>query len=471
MADHYPAERRRALLEANREEYGDDYERLTFLGDFAAGAATARRSELLAALSGRVEIGCRGTKVDMRRLSPGCRLCSEGTWSCLFINGRCNCRCFYCPTSQEEIGLPTTNTVSFRTPADYVAYLERFGFRGASLSGGEPLLTPGRTLGFLSAVKKHFGSRMHTWLYTNGTLVDRGILCRLGEAGLDEIRFDIGAVGYSLRGPALAAGIIPTVTVEIPAVPEDGERLKSLLPRLVEAGVTHLNLHQLRLTPYNFAQLADRPYTFLHGEKVTVLESELTALEVIGYGLDRGIDLPINYCSFVYKNRFQKAAARRRGALALRKPHEAVTAAGYLRILALSGPAPALVRQAEVFASASPPGGLWRQAGERLLFDAGLWPRVDFSSLRPQVGYDDAAIRETASGRNYFVEVRLPSGRKVAVERWPAGPAIDLAREEIGRFGDLLLRGKEKRTGSAGGEKWAALHHYELVPEGLLEYF
>ena len=77
-------------------------------------------------------LGCGGTKLDCTALSPGCRICAEGGWSCLFISGRCNCRCFYCPTSHEEIGLPAPNTVEFRTPADYVAYLERFGFSGAN---------------------------------------------------------------------------------------------------------------------------------------------------------------------------------------------------------------------------------------------------------------------------------------------------------------------------------------------------
>ena len=164
-----------------------------------AARAAARRSELLGALSGKVTFGCGGTKLDCTALSPGCRICAAGGWSCLFISGRCNCRCFYCPTSQEETGVPATNTVEFRTPADYVAYLERFGFSGASISGGEPLLTPRRTLAFVSAVKRRFGAAMHLWLYTNGTLADAGILAELRDAGLDEIRFDIGAAGYRLE--------------------------------------------------------------------------------------------------------------------------------------------------------------------------------------------------------------------------------------------------------------------------------
>lgn len=208
----------------------------------------------------------------MQGLSPGCRICAEGGWSCLFINGRCNGDCFYCPTGQDELGLPTTNTVSFRHPADYVAYLDRFGFNGASLSGGEPLLSPQRNLGFLHAMR-HFGDRMHVWLYTNGTLLTEELARQLRDAGLDELCFDIGAIGYNLKALKLAAGVIPPLTVEIPTIPEELPRLKQLLPQLRDLGVRHLNLHQLRLTPYNYPRLLPRGYRYLHGEKVTVLDS------------------------------------------------------------------------------------------------------------------------------------------------------------------------------------------------------
>ena len=79
-----------------------------------------------------------------------------------------------------------------------MAYLERFCFTGASISGGEPLLTLGRSLSFIRAIKNRFGSAMHVWLYTNGTLATVDILTQLRDAGLDEIRFDIGATDYNL---------------------------------------------------------------------------------------------------------------------------------------------------------------------------------------------------------------------------------------------------------------------------------
>jgi uncharacterized protein len=458
-----------AQQEQNRREYGEGYGRLRWLDAAGAAAATAARHALLESLAGRVEIGCKGTKLDCRNLAPGCRRCVEGSWSCLFVNGRCNCDCFYCPTDQQSLGLPTTNTVEFRTPADYVAYLERYGFRGASLSGGEPLLTPGRTLGFLRAIKERFGAAIHLWLYTNGTLLTRELVAELAAAGLDEIRFDIGATGYSLKQAALAAGVIPCLTVEIPAIPEERELLQSKLAEMRQLGVHHLNLHQLRLTPYNFPKLAGRGYTFVHGEKVTVLESELTALQLIHYGLEQGIELPINYCSFVYKNRFQKVAARRRNAAFVRKPTEDFTENGHLRALTLLGSSETLAAQAECFRAAGAAPEAWALGGERLAFAAALWPLIDFSGVRLQIGYSEAAQLPAVSYRNFFVEIKLPSGQKLVVEKRKASRELLLEGEAVARFAATYLTGSP--TLAAPAPELADFAPFEEIPAGLQGYF
>ena len=463
---------REGAMAANREEYGADYDRLVFPSAAGAAAALRRREELLARLAGRVEFGCGDTKLDCRDLAPGCRICVAGGWSCLFINGRCNCRCFYCPASQDETGLPTTNTVDFRTPADYVAYLERFGFTGASISGGEPLLTPGRSLAFITAIKRRFGAAMHVWLYTNGTLLTADLAARLRDAGLDEIRLDIGATGYRLDALRLAAGVIPTVTVEIPAIPEDLPRLKAQLGALREAGVDHLNLHQLRLTPYNYPHLVGRGYTFIHGEKVTVLDSELAALELLCHSMECGTGLPVNYCSFVYKNRYQAQAGRLRNGRFMAKSWEEPTAAGYLRTLTLGGEPAAVARQREIFRASGLPAELW-SAGpgpERLAFHPRLWPLVDWSGLRLLVGYGAARQQPAVSYRNPFTTMKLSPQKQVIVERARVGREYELTGEQVPAFARLFLVGGAG-TGPVAEEPPAELAGFERLAAGLQDYY
>jgi pyruvate formate-lyase activating enzyme-like uncharacterized protein len=322
------------LIEANRREYGRLYDLLDFADSARITEASAERQALLAWLGDHALFGCAGTKVDCNRLSPGCRSCGEGAWSCLFVNGRCNGKCFYCPTPQDDGGPPVTNGLIFESPDDYAAYVHKLGFSGVSISGGEPLLTPDLTISFIEAVRKRCGNSVHIWIYTNGTMLTDSLCRRLQQAGLNEIRFDIGAVRYNLKKLEIAVGLIPVVTVEIPAVPEEEKLLRQKIVEMSDAGVNHLNLHQLRLTPHNFGPLIERGYSFLHGEKVTVLDSELAALRLVKYSIEAQTGLPVNYCSFPYKRRFQHAAARRRAAMLLCSGDEKVTESGYLRTVA-----------------------------------------------------------------------------------------------------------------------------------------
>ncbi len=401
---------RQQLVDANSREYGHLYDLLNFATSEQLAAASAERNELLFWLDQHASFGYSGTKADCSRLSPGCRRCGDGGWSCLFINGRCNGRCFYCPTAQDDDGPPVTNGLAFTTPDDYAAYVAAMGFSGVSISGGEPLMTPDLTLSYLSAVRKRCGDDVHLWLYTNGTLLTADLCSRLRDAGLNEIRFDIGAVRYNLKKLRLAVGCIQTVTVEIPAVPEDEELLKEKMVEMAAAGVNHLNLHQMRLTPYNFGPLTERGYTFIHGEKVTVLESELCALRMVRFGLEEGLNLPVNYCSFPYKRRFQHAAARRRAALNVCRTGETVTESGYLRTQSAAG-----------------------------------------------VSYSDAVLLQNPSYRYPFEKIVLESGRSLYLERRAVTPELELSVGELAALG--------------AGQPPERVARFERIESGLAEYF
>jgi pyruvate formate-lyase activating enzyme-like uncharacterized protein len=398
------------LIESNRREYGLQYELLTFASAEQLAAANAERKELLQWLEQHAGFGYSGTKVDCNGLSPGCRHCGDGGWSCLFVNGRCNGHCFYCPTAQDDDGPPVTNGLAFTNPDEYADYVTALGFSGVSISGGEPLMTPDLTLAYLTAVRKRSGDNVHLWLYTNGTLLTADLCNRLKDAGLDEIRFDLGAVRYNLKKLRLAVGCIPTVTVEIPAVPEDEELLKLKMVEMAAAGVKHLNLHQMRLTPYNFGPLMERSYTYLHGEKVTLLGSELTALRMVRFGLEQGIRLPVNYCSFAYKRRFQHAASRRRAAMNACVPGEVVTESGYLRTLTPSG-----------------------------------------------VRYYETALLQNPSYRYPFDKIVLETGRALYLERRPLTQELELSTQEL--------------TALQAGNPPERIARFELIESGLAEYF
>ncbi len=430
------------LIELNEKEYGASYGTLQWVSEGRAREALAERSEFLRFLSGNTLFGFLGTKLDCKGLSPGCLLCGGGSWSCLFINQICNGRCFYCPTEQIHRAEPSTNGILMQNPKEYVRYLERFRFRGASISGGEPFLTFERTLSYLKAVREAFGEGIYFWLYTNGIAATREKLRLLGEVGLDEIRFDISANRYDLAKAALAVEEIGTVTVEIPAIPEDCEFMKRVIPELKAMGVRHLDLHQIRCTPHNRENLMKRGYTFLHGPKVTVLESELTALRLLRYTKEEDIGLPINYCSYVYKNRFQTVGQRRRLAPHVCKPYEDITDAGAIRRMSLRGDPEQLAPVAARFDRAGRENAAWYMPKSRdsLYFSEALWSGQD---LARHVLYLDYFLPVLNSGPSYhfsFKEIPLTRKKAVFVEKVQALRGIRLQGPSLETFARRVLK-------------------------------
>ena len=459
------------FIDQNRQEYADVCNAMNWILDGRAQSAGRHRKQLLDAVAETVKWSCSGTKLFTHAISPGCALCGEGAWSCLFINGICNARCFYCPSEQKEKGVPSTNSLRFENPDDYVDYLKHFGIRGVSFSGGEPFLTFDRTLRFLKQVRRHKGNSYYIWMYTNGLLATSEKLAALAEAGLDEIRFDISANRYNPDRVAAAVGVIPRVTVEIPAIPEDLEQLKQVVRVLHAAGISFLNLHQLRCTPHNRENLMKRNYTFLHGPRVTVLESELAALELIRYTIDEKIPLPVNYCSFIYKHQFQGAGARRRNALPAKAPYEDITKTGYIRQMTLSGDPGEIGRIHAGLGAAGCAPASWAldKTGDRLRFNASVWPHIDFAGVRLSLQYFDTALRQSVSYSNPFKEIRLNRQKKVVLERKSEVRDKILTGDMIRDFAARYIT--EPLPANPGDNRFDDIDGYEHFRPGLMPYF
>lgn len=305
---------------------------LKWLNPYAASALEELRMAKYQDLKSVLQWSFKNTKPWLNQLSPGCQLCGEGKWSCLFITGKCNAHCFYCPAPQLADEKPQTQLLTFESAEEYAAYLNFFGFKGCSFSGGEPLLYFDRLLNYLKTVRMLCSPDIYIWAYTNGILASEEKFRLLAENGLNEIRFDIGATNYSLKNVRKAKGIIPRISIEIPAVPEKCNLLKTLIPEMIDAGVTNLNLHLLRLTTHNVLQLQNHPYSYVHGEAPVVSESELAALEIMQHVKDNNLNIGVNYCAFQFKNRFQKAGYRNMVTQKL-FPGAMVTENGFIREL------------------------------------------------------------------------------------------------------------------------------------------
>lgn len=474
------------IVRMNTGEYSACGVAMRWISPDVTEEAQHLRESLLQAVACATTLEFNDTKPVYRSLSPGCRLCGQGSWSCLFISNLCNARCFFCPARQDNKDEPGTSTLTFTRPGDYADYLERFGFRGASISGGEPLLDVEKALSFVKAIKERLGGNIYLWLYTNGTRLTRDTAMRLADAGLDEMRFNIAATGYDLAPLHLATGVIPHVTVEIPAIPEDIEMMQDKLFELDDTGVDFLNLHQIRCTGHNVGNLAGRGYTFLHGPQIGILESELTALRLMDYARQHAIGLGVNYCSLIFRHRFQARSSRMRWAPYMAKPFEEVTGAGLIRTVQIAADPVEILRAEACLKSRDVDPSLWSIASDRsrMLIAGRLLKTLDPLPAAVKVSYAIATVRPCVTYRNPFREVRLASGGRVVIERSTVYPDMDLSFQEVGIFKSAFLDSDRPADADAVYGKARALDHSEehrhrwrmivqaeTLRSGLLEYY
>lgn len=470
-----------SIFQRIREDYADAYDTMTWLTPEQAARAARTREALIHDIFKHAGKGPQrrfaGTKLTTHGISPGCLFCGRGEWSCLFINGICNARCFYCPSVQDQTGHPMTSTLEFRTPEEYVDYVEKFGIQAVSFSGGEPLMTFDRVVQYLKVLRAKISRPLYIWMYTNGLLVTGDKLKTLAENGLDEIRFDISADRYRLDALKKAVGVIPSVTVEIPAIPEDLEQTKQVIRKLYDEGVNFLNLHQIRCTRFNLPKLIQRGYTFLHGPKVTVLETEQTALELIRYTLDQSIPLPVNYCSFTFRHQFQRAGALNRNARLIKSPHQGITPTGHIRTLGISGDPAAVQRVHAHLQAVEPDSALWEVSSkkDRLTFHDTLWPKIDFNGLTLEVSYTATSLKSHVSLRHAFREIPLNPEKKVVIEKYPAHPVIRLTGDNIVEFGRRYVTsgidGPQDDGVPSIGRETDGFEKFERFDPGLSRYY
>ncbi len=189
-----------------------------------------------------------GATVCVGELSPGCQLCKEGGWVCVFLTYRCAARCPFCSAPASPPRAPWSDLGG--QPAALIERMPELGVRGVGFSGGDPLLEPELLCDWVGQLRAAQPAA-YLWCYTSGLVASPDLLRRLRDQGLDELRFNLAATGY--RDPAVwaalgdACTLFPRVTVEIPMIPADVGLVIAVLPRLTEAGVRHLVVHDLVL--------------------------------------------------------------------------------------------------------------------------------------------------------------------------------------------------------------------------------
>ena len=199
-------------------------------------------------------------------LAKGCKFCRKGAKLVLFITGRCEKGCFYCPLARERIGSDTiwANDREISSPEGAIAEARAMSALGTSITGGEPLLVVDRVVQYTRALKNAFGPEHHIHLYT-GLVPDVGILSSL-RASVDEIRLHPPMEEWPhiltspyLEGIRSAKHLGFSAGFEVPAL----QGVEALEPAL--SFLDFLNLNELEWGEINADEMRRRGFHLVDG--------------------------------------------------------------------------------------------------------------------------------------------------------------------------------------------------------------
>lgn len=269
-------------------------------------AVEARRDLLKAEIPGLKSLKNRTLYVgDEAHFPKGCISCLLGTGlSAIRKTNRCNACCKFCydygvldtiPPIGEglwEIGgtkfyehdLPLLFSTSKKPTGISYVYLEPFMEIEV----------------YYSVIRAFREAGIHQHLYTNGILANEENLKALGEAGLDELRFNLGATNCSdqvIAAMAVAKKYIPQVGIETPMTPELYAAFQQKKDAILATGIDFMNCAELHLNANNIDNYAgENMYMSRLGYLSPIWSRDLT-LKLMRQAVEEHWPITVHDCS------------------------------------------------------------------------------------------------------------------------------------------------------------------------------
>lgn len=239
------------------------------------------------------------------RFPKGCKSCLFGTGlSAIRKTNKCNMNCPFCYDYGELDKIPPIGEglweiggtkfyekdidllLSIQRKPTGVAYVYLEPFMEIDIYGG--------------IIRKFHDAKVYQHLYTNGTLATEASLRALGEAGLDELRFNLGASGCAdkvIENIRLAKKYIPMVGIETPMTPAFFDGFFRKQDAILATGLDFINCAELHLNANNLPNyLGENLYLCRQGYLSPIWSRELT-LRFMRIADEQGWDVAVHDCS------------------------------------------------------------------------------------------------------------------------------------------------------------------------------
>ena len=242
---------------------------------------------------------------DESKFSKGCRSCLLGTGlGAVRKTNKCNIECKFCYNYGELGDIPPVGegmweiggTKFYEKDIDLLLSIHKKP-TGIAYVYLEPFMEIEK---YYSIIKKFSDAGVYQHLYTNGILATEDTLKALGEAGLNEIRFNLGASKCSdkvIENIKIAKKYIKNVGVETPMTPEFFEGFFKKKEAILDTKLDFINCAELHLNENNIGNYYDENmYISRHGYISPIWSRELT-LKFMKIADEEKWDLAVHDCS------------------------------------------------------------------------------------------------------------------------------------------------------------------------------
>ena len=263
-------------------------------------AVTARRERMLREIPGlKAVMPGKETAVDWTPGVPACTLFvgpeehfPRGCRSCLLGTGlsavrktnRCDAACPFCYDYGQLEAIPPVGEgmweiggTRYREEDLSLLFALQKKPTGIAYVYLEPFMEIEKYYGIIRCFHE---AGIHQHMYTNGIHAHEENLRALGEAGLDELRFNLGATHAAdavIDRMALARKYIPQVGVETPMTREFDRALREKRKRILDTGIDFINCAELHLNENNLPNyLGEDLYFYRMGYLSPVISRDLT---------------------------------------------------------------------------------------------------------------------------------------------------------------------------------------------------
>ena len=265
-----------------------------------------RNEELMAQIPGLKTLENRTLFVGPEDKFPaGCRSCLLGSGlTAIRKTNKCNLQCKFCYNYGELDAIEPVGegiwviggTKFYEKDIDLLLAIHKKP-TGVAYVYLEPFMEIEKYYGI---IQRFHRAGIYQHLYTNGTLATEATLKALGEAGLDELRFNLGASGCAdkvIENIGIAKKYIKKVSIETPMTPELFEKFFVKKQAILDTGLDFINCAELHLNANNIDNyMGEKMYIARQGYISPIWSRELT-LRFMAIAAQENWDLVVHDCS------------------------------------------------------------------------------------------------------------------------------------------------------------------------------